>query len=95
MNALDDVKRMVTVVANCGRAGWEYSHAVGVIGHPVRLDVNTWVAVVGDGENASYEWVLFKDDGSLIKTSDCGYGISSIALRDGITEFWDGDRDGD
>ncbi|WP_299204288.1 hypothetical protein [uncultured Amphritea sp.] len=89
---LQNQKRLMNVVANCCKADWEYTEAVGLIGHPIHIDNNAWVAVVGDGANASYEWVLFKDDGSLITTSNRGYGISSIALRDGITEYWDGEE---
>ncbi len=36
--------------------------------------------VFGDGPNASYEWFHWKE-GKLI-TSDCGYGVQHIALRD-------------
>ena len=47
------------------------------------------IEVVGDPDNASYEWVV--RCGDEIKHSDCGYGMASIALRDALIEYH-GDR---
>lgn len=40
------------------------------------------VEVVGNPEDGSYEWVLFRE--GKLEHSDCGYGDSDIALRDGL-----------
>lgn len=44
------------------------------------------IEVVGDPDNASYEWVVRRGD--EIKHSDCGYGHSSIALRDALIDYY-------
>lgn len=44
------------------------------------------IEVVGDPDNASYEWVVRRAD--EIKHSDVGYGHSSIALRDALVEYY-------
>lgn len=38
---------------------------------------------VGNPENASYEWVV-QNDTRVIAHSNCGYGMCSAALRDGL-----------
>lgn len=50
-----------------------------------RIDIdgtNSLLVIGGDGEGA-YEWVVLKG-GAVEKHSDCGYGMSDIALRDGL-----------
>ena len=44
------------------------------------------IEVVGDPDNASYEWLVRRGD--EIKHSDCGYGHSTIALRDALVEYY-------
>lgn len=44
------------------------------------------IEVVGNPDNASYEWVVRRGD--EIKHSDMGYGHSSVALRDGLIEYY-------
>lgn len=41
------------------------------------------VIVIGDPNNASYEWAIIIDD-RVTSHSDAGYGQASIALRDGL-----------
>ncbi|WP_334043645.1 hypothetical protein [Burkholderia ambifaria] len=41
------------------------------------------VGVVGDPENAAYEWVVVSAN-SVKEHSDCAYGSPEIALRDGL-----------
>lgn len=45
----------------------------------------TKVLVVGDPDNGSYEWVVLVK-GKVDSYSDCGFGISEIALRDGLNQ---------
>lgn len=44
------------------------------------------IEVVGDPDNASYEWVVRRGD--ELKHSDVGYGQSSIALRDALVDYY-------
>lgn len=58
-----------------------------------RLDGDTkgdTIEVVGDPDNASYEWVIRRGD--EIKHSDAGYGMPEVALRDALIEYY-GPRD--
>lgn len=50
--------------------------------HLVWIDGDHYCGVFGDGANAAYEW--FDLDGGKLRTSDCGYGDDSIALRDAL-----------
>jgi hypothetical protein len=45
------------------------------------------VEVIGDPDNGSYEWLIRCGDEAM-KHSDCGYGMASIALRDGLIEHF-------
>lgn len=47
---------------------------------------NDSIDVVGNPDNASYEWVVRRGD--EIKYSDVGYGMSAIALRDALVEYY-------
>lgn len=49
------------------------------------------VHVVGDPDNAAYEWVIRRNDGS-IEHSDDAYGAPEIALRDGLVEALNDNR---
>lgn len=42
----------------------------------------TRCGVFGDGDNATYEWFLWRGQEGRLETSDCGYGSVSVALRD-------------
>lgn len=44
------------------------------------------LVVVGDPHNASYEWVVISPEGHVKAHSNAGYGISVVALRDGLNE---------
>lgn len=52
----------------------------------VGVDMEVAVEVVGDPENACYEWVI-RRGASVEKHSDVGYGSSDIALRDGLIAY--------
>lgn len=41
------------------------------------------VLVVGDPDNAAYEWVHIEAEG-VVAHSDAGYGMPAVALRDGL-----------
>jgi len=55
--------------------------------HRIELDDGVALEVYGDGSNASYEWALLDREGPT-KYSDSGYGITFVALRDGLIEYW-------
>lgn len=44
------------------------------------------VEVVGDPDNAAYEWVIMRN-GSPAEHSDCAYGSPEVALRDGLIAY--------
>jgi hypothetical protein len=50
--------------------------------HAVKT-VDGRVGVVGDPENAAYEWFEVSGD-RVLNHSDCAYGSPEIALRDGL-----------
>jgi hypothetical protein len=53
----------------------------------IEVDADTFVEVVGDGPNASYEWQIRR--GQQIEAhSDAGYGSAEVALRDGLIEYF-------
>lgn len=53
-----------------------------VVLHHLPMSDGYSVRVVGNPDNASYEWVI--ERGGKLFHSDCGYGDSDIALRDGL-----------
>ncbi|MGE0605506.1 MAG: hypothetical protein AB7O62_00160 [Pirellulales bacterium] len=65
--------------------------------HFVRNGWDGWIAVIGHPDNGTYEWVG-RDDAEFegqdkshrqVKRSDCGYGSSVAALRDGLVAMVD------
>lgn len=51
----------------------------------VPIGMSEWVAAIGHPGDASYEWVARIDDTKIeYEHSNCGYGCSSVALRDGL-----------
>jgi len=50
--------------------------------HSIRMSEGYSLTVAGNCGNGSYEWVC--EIGGKISHSDCGYGDSDIALRDGL-----------
>lgn len=53
----------------------------------VSLDRGESLEVIGDGDNGCYEWLIRKD-GLVVEHSDCGYGRSILALRDGLLVYF-------
>lgn len=61
--------------------------------HLVATGTSGWAAAIGQPDWGSYEWVV-QPDGDFhgeqplppLKSSDCGYGSSTTALRDGLIE---------
>ena len=51
--------------------------------HAVCFDTDSWVGVVGDGNNGSYEWFFSTPD--QFKVSEYGYGDSVFALREALS----------
>jgi hypothetical protein len=54
----------------------------------VDCDSGVRVEVFGDGDFASYEWRLVREDGLVEQHSNCGYGMSAIAMRDGLIAYY-------
>jgi hypothetical protein len=52
----------------------------------IDIDMESELLLVGQPSDACYEWVIVTH-GNIQKYSDCGYGISSIALRDGLIAY--------
>lgn len=52
--------------------------------------VNTYagrcVGVAGDGNNGSYEWFVWDHEKKELQTSDCGFGATSVALREVLNQ---------
>lgn len=48
------------------------------------IDWEVMLYIVGDPGNASYEYVIRSEDGKVMHSSDYGYGIFSICLRDAL-----------
>lgn len=53
--------------------------------HHLPMSPGYSVKVVGNPANGSYEWVVERN--GKLTHSDCGYGDSDIALRDGLIEM--------
>lgn len=64
----------------------KYSTPVKVL-YEVPVDMKVTLLVIGDPDNAAYEWVLVRDDGSVISFSNQGCGSSSFSLRDGLIAY--------
>jgi hypothetical protein len=55
--------------------------------HCVEADYrDVYVGVFGDGANGSYEWFIWDGGTQTLRTSDCGYGCTGVALCDGLVE---------
>jgi len=52
----------------------------------VSVDMEADLLIVGQPENGAYEWVIV-NHGKVESHSDCGYGMKSIALRDGLIAY--------
>ena len=63
-----------------------YSRAVAVI-FDIDADESDHILVVGDPDNGGYEWCIERD-GKVDAHSDKGYGIATIALRDGLIAYY-------
>lgn len=61
--------------------------AVASVFYEIDLWDGCWLWVVGDGDNACYEWVIELPNEPL-KFSNAGYGVKEVALRDGLIEFF-------
>jgi hypothetical protein len=51
-------------------------------------NVGTRIEVVGDSDNAAYEWIIRNADGSVQAHSDDAYGIPEVALRDALIAYY-------
>ncbi len=66
---------------------WKYTDAIDVF-YPVQLGVDSFLAVVGDGANGSYEWVWLYH-GAVKNRSNVGFGDSLIALKKGLEKCYE------
>lgn len=55
--------------------------------HRLDLDSDDCAYVVGDPENASYEYVIARGR-DVTEHSNCGYGIPNAALRDALISYY-------
>lgn len=68
----------------------KYTEPVCVL-HELNLGDGFTVRVIGDPGNGAYEWLISRPEGSIkskVEFSDCGYGCSDIALRDGLIAYF-------
>ena len=65
------------------KARTEYSD-IKMLFHVVCLDTFWWCGVVGDGENAAYEWFVWRQ--GKLTTSNCGYGCTEVALKEVLNQ---------
>jgi hypothetical protein len=54
-----------------------------------------FVGVFGDGANGAYEWFIWDENTATLKTSDCGYGCTGVALCSGLVEAGTSRANGD
>lgn len=54
--------------------------------HTLEIEVDYAVLVVGDPDNAAYEWVIVKE-GQVFEHSNDAYGMWVAALRDGLAAY--------
>ncbi len=75
-----------TPAANLPRFRYSASDERCLVLYAINVNVDDWLEVVGDPDNGGYEWVWRSKDGAVKKNSDCGYGSTGIAMRDGLIE---------
>lgn len=66
-----------------------YSSIVHVF-HCLWLDADHWIGVAGDGDNGGYEHFDFHD--GKLKITNVGYGMTDVALRDALNQWWPPDK---
>lgn len=71
------------VLARLAQESVKYTRFAAVY-HCIQFDRHCWVGVSGDGDNASYEYFIFRN-GALTVSKD-GYGSTEVALRDALSE---------
>ena len=54
--------------------------------YSIEVDTGQYVEVVGDPDNASYEWIIRSQE-CVTEYSDDGYGMPEVALRDGLIAY--------
>lgn len=54
--------------------------------HSLQVEIDYVVLVVGDLDNAAYEWVIVKN-GHVVDHSNDAYGVWLAALRDGLDAY--------
>jgi len=54
--------------------------------HCIPCGMGDEVHVVGDPENAAYEWIIYRN-GASVEHSDDGFGSPEAALRDGLNTY--------
>ena len=50
--------------------------------HHIPMRTGCSIRVIGNPDNGAYEWLVERE--GRLEHSDCGYGDSDIALRDGL-----------
>lgn len=58
--------------------------------HRIACGLDDAVVVVGDPENAAYEWVIEWLSEGVLKHSDDAFGSPEVALRAGLNAYFGG-----
>jgi hypothetical protein len=82
MNTLEIDQR--PIVTDAPTFKWSANDNVRLLYRVPAGGFNDWVEVIGDPSGGGYEWVYRDDAGKIAKHSDCGYGSTMIAMRDGL-----------
>lgn len=76
---------MSTPTSAAQRLNLEYTNVVDEC-YRLIFDHVHQLVILGDAANASYEWVI-EECGKIVAHSNDGYGVFSVALRDGLIAY--------
>lgn len=85
MNTITEDTR--PLVADALKFNWSANDNVRLL-YRKCVGATDWVEVIGDPDGGGYEWVIRNDAGKIVEHSDCGYGCTDTALRDGIAAYY-------
>lgn len=84
MKIADIDKLPYGLMKSLGVAALAYTDPVDLY-HCIALDADdSYCGVIGDGANGSYEWFIWRK--GKLETSNVGYGIIAVALRDVLSK---------
>ena len=71
----------------------DYSTPVCIL-HELEIEDGYFIRVIGDPDNGAYEWLIERPKPTpytnrpAVEFSNCGYGISEVAFRDGLIAYY-------